>query len=140
MHPFHLAFPVTDLDATRDFYIGKLGCPAGRESPGRWLDFDLFGHQMSAHLRPVGNSDDTSLGAVDGDAVPIPHFGVVLDPAAFDDLATRLEADGETDWLMRPKRRMVGEPGEQATMFLRDPSGNGVEFKAFADRSAIFAS
>jgi extradiol dioxygenase family protein len=139
MHPFHLAFAVSDLEATRHFYIDKLGCPAGRESAGKWLDFDFFGHQLSAHLRdtPV---EDTRSGVVDGDAVPIPHFGVVLDTETFDALAIKLTADKDTDWILHPKRRMVGEPGEQATMFLRDPSGNSLEFKAFSDRAALFAS
>lgn len=139
MHPFHFAFPVTDLEATRTFYVEKLGCPQGRESAGQWLDFNLFGHQMSAHLREEGLNRAGANGLVDGDAVPIPHFGVVLDPPAFDELANRLESDKTTDWIMRPKRRMVGHPGEQATMFVRDPSGNGLEFKTFADRSSIFA-
>ncbi len=138
MHPFHLAFSVTDLEATRQFYIGKLGCAQGRESVGKWLDFSLFGHQMSAHLR--AEAPVTSSGAVDGDSVPIPHFGVVLDIASFDQLAAKLDADADTNWEMRPKRRMVGEPGEQATMFVRDPSGNCLEFKAFADKAALFAS
>ncbi len=137
MHPFHLAFPVTDLVATRQFYIEKLGCAAGRESAGEWLDFDLFGHQMSAHLQT--SETPTGMGAVDGDAVPIPHFGVVLDMEAFDALSAKLEADASISWIMHPKRRMIGEPGEQATLFVRDPSGNGIEFKGFADRAALFA-
>lgn len=137
MNPFHLAFPVTDLEASRAFYLGKLGCPAGRESPGNWFDFDFFGHQLSAHLRP--GADAPATGIVDGDSVPIPHFGVVLEVAAFNTLAAKLDADADTDWILRPKRRMIGEPGEQATMFLRDPSGNCLEFKAFADLSAVFA-
>ncbi len=140
MHPFHLAFPVTDLDATRTFYIDKLGCAPGRESVGKWLDFSLFGHQMSAHLHQPSDNAATASGAVDGDTVPIPHFGVVLDTATFDDLAARLSADDSINWIMRPKHRMRGEPGEQATMFVRDPSGNAIEFKAFADRAALFAS
>lgn len=140
MHPFHLAFPVSDLEATRRFYIDTLGCTPGRESPGKWLDFSLFGHQMSAHLDAGAKDRATPVGSVDGDAVPIPHFGVVLDPESFDALAKRLDAAAGIDWIMRPKRRMVGEPGEQATMFLRDPSGNSVEFKAFADRSSLFAT
>ncbi|MCZ4354541.1 dioxygenase [Roseovarius aestuarii] len=140
MYPFHLAFPVTDLDATRRFYIEKLGCPAGRSSPGQWLDFDLFGHQMSAHLRKSDAVTAPATGTVDGDAVPIPHFGVVLDMATFDALAEKLSADDSTDWIIHPKRRMVGQPGEQATLFVRDPSGNGIEFKAFADKAAIFAT
>lgn len=139
MHPFHLAFPVSDLEETRRFYIEKLGCPAGREKAGYWLDFDLFGHQMSAHLRKPQDDVRPTLGSVDGDTVPIPHFGVVLDTASFDELADKLAADEHTGWVMRPKRRMVGHPGEQATMFVRDPSGNCLEFKAFADRASLFA-
>lgn len=137
MHPFHLAFPVTDLEATRQFYIEMLGCVAGRESAGEWLDFDFFGHQMSAHLQTT--AIPTGTGAVDGDAVPIPHFGVVLDMATFDALAAKLEADASINWIMHPKRRMIAEPGEQATLFVRDPSGNGIELKGFADRAALFA-
>jgi extradiol dioxygenase family protein len=140
MHPFHLAFAVSDLETTRHFYIDKLGCAAGRESAGKWLDFDFFGHQLSAHLREGATIGDTRSGVVDGDAVPIPHFGVVLDTETFDALAIKLTADKDTDWILHPKRRMVGEPGEQATMFLRDPSGNSLEFKAFSDRAALFAS
>jgi extradiol dioxygenase family protein len=140
MYPFHLAFPVADLEATRQFYIKKLGCPAGRESVGKWLDFDFFGHQMSAHLRKSFRGDKSDTGAVDGDVVPIPHFGVVLDTETFDKLADKLNGDERTDWIMKPKRRMVGEPGEQATMFLRDPSGNALEFKAFADHVSLFAT
>ena len=139
MYPFHLAFAVTDLEATRRFYADTLGCESGRESADRWLDFNLFGHQLTAHVRASDEVQNVSMGAVDGDMVPIPHFGVILDPAAFEGLAQRLEADQYTDWIMKPKRRMVGQPGEQATMFVRDPSGNGIEFKAFADQSAIFA-
>lgn len=137
MHPFHLAFPVKDLTTTREFYIGKLGCAAGRESAGKWLDFDFFGHQMSAHLQT--SETPAGIGAVDGEAVPIPHFGVVLDMDLFNALSAKLEADASIDWIMRPKRRMIGEPGEQATLFVRDPSGNAIEFKGFADRSALFA-
>jgi len=140
MPPFHLAFPVSNLEETRQFYIVKLGCPAGRESAGKWLDFDFFGHQLSAHLRSPQVGEASNTGIVDGDAVPIPHFGVVLDTASFDTLAEKLNADPNTDWILRPKRRMVGQPGEQATMFVRDPSGNGLEFKAFADRASLFAT
>nr|WP_245840915.1 VOC family protein [Puniceibacterium sediminis] len=131
---------MTDLDATRHFYVEKLGCEPGRESVGHWFDFSLFGHQMSAHLRTDSTGTAVSTGAVDGDSVPIPHFGVILDPASFDALAERLAADADTDWILRPKRRLVGQPGEQGTMFVRDPSGNGLEFKSFADRASIFAS
>lgn len=138
MRPFHLAFPVSDLDATRRFYGEVLGCPIGRESPGKWVDFDLFGHQMSAHLseRPAGAPLS---GSVAGDAVPIPHFGVILAMEDFLALAKRLEADPETRWGLRPKLRFEGESGEQRTMFVFDPSGNALEFKAFADDAQIFA-
>lgn len=144
--PFHLAFPIADIEATRAFYGGVLGCEIGRESPGHWIDFDLFGHQLSAHLRPggpaagvgVGAGQDGS-GAVDGDVVPIPHFGVVLSMAEFTEVAERLAAEPATRWGMRPKHRFKGEPGEQATLFVLDPSGNAIEFKAFADVSALFA-
>ena len=137
MFPFHLAFAVTDLEATRRFYIDRLGCAPGRESPGKWLDFDFFGHQLSAHLRPA--IAPAANGEVDGDAVPIPHFGAVLSREVFDALAARLAQDPEIDWILKPKRRMVGQPGEQSTMFIRDPSGNGIEFKGFDDQAALFA-
>lgn len=140
--PFHLAFPITDIEATRAFYGGVLGCEIGRESPGHWIDFSLFGHQLSAHLRPhgspVGVGQDGS-GDVDGDVVPIPHFGVVLTMPEFAQVTERLEAEPATRWGMRPKYRFKGEPGEQATLFVFDPSGNAIEFKAFADASALFA-
>lgn len=138
MRPFHLAFPVTDLEATRRFYGDVLGCRIGRESPGKWLDFDLFGHQMSAHLRadmPV----DRASGTVDGEVVPIPHFGVILNVDDFVSLATRLQNHPDTRWGLKPKLRFEGETGEQRTMFVYDPSGNALEFKAFADEADIFA-
>lgn len=138
MHPFHMAFPVTDLEATRDFYCGLLKCPQGREKPGAWLDFDFFGHQLSAHLKAQALGGKG--GDVDGDTVPIPHFGAVLDMETFNNLAETLRAASGTDWIMEPKTRFLGEPGEQATMFVRDPSGNAIEFKGFADKAAIFAS
>lgn len=136
--PFHLAFPVTDLAETRQFYGETLGCQIGRESPGHWVDFSLYGHQLSAHLRPQSSVQAASLGLVDGDAVPIPHFGVIVTMEQWKDLAARLEANPQTRWGMRPKVRFVGEPGEQATLFFFDPSGNALEFKAFADDSGIF--
>jgi len=139
MRPFHLAFPVSDLDATRRFYGDVMGCRIGRESPGAWIDFDLFGHQLSAHLRPSSPAPEAT-GGVDGDAVPIPHFGVILRMDDWRGLAQRLEADPATNWRLRPKVRFEGEPGEQATMFVLDPSGNALEFKAFADDAAIFAA
>ncbi|MBR0556381.1 dioxygenase [Ciceribacter sp. L1K23] len=138
MRPFHLAFPITDIEATRRFYGEVLGCRIGRESPGKWIDFDLFGHQMSAHLTGKPSREPLT-GSVAGDAVPIPHFGVILPMEDFLALAKRLEADPDTRWGMRPKLRFEGESGEQRTMFLFDPSGNALEFKAFADDAQIFA-
>lgn len=136
MHPFHLAFPVDDLRAARHFYGDLLGCPEGRSSE-RWVDFDLFGHQIVAHLvdevRPRAGDNP-----VDGHDVPVPHFGVVLDPQSFDRLAERLKASG-TRFVIEPHTRFKDEVGEQSTMFLLDPAGNALEFKAFADREQLFA-
>lgn len=134
---FHLAMPVHDLGAARAFYGDLLGCPEGR-SADHWVDFDLFGHQFVAHLDanhpgPAGLTND-----VDGDAVPVPHFGVLLTPAAWAELAERLTAAG-TSFVIEPHTRFVGEVGEQSTMFLHDPSGNALEFKAFADDAQVFA-
>ncbi|WP_282091787.1 VOC family protein [Epibacterium ulvae] len=139
MHPFHLAFPVGNLDAAKVFYFEVLGCKPGRESAGHWFDFDLFGHQMSAHLQTDAPQPHQMLGEVAGDCVPIPHFGVVLDIETFDKLADRLARNPDTDWILRPKKRMRGEPGEQVTMFVRDPSGNALEFKGFAEQASLFA-
>ncbi|RUU89939.1 dioxygenase, partial [Mesorhizobium sp. M7A.T.Ca.TU.009.01.3.1] len=122
MTPFHLAFPVRDLDETRVFYGEVLGCAIGRSS-ATWVDFDLYGHQMSAHLRPQA-AQAPSDGKVDGIVVPIPHFGAVLLMDDWQRLATRLEARDDIDWLERPMVRFKGEPGEQATLFIRHPSGN----------------
>ncbi|MET0575945.1 MAG: VOC family protein [Mesorhizobium sp.] len=137
MTPFHLAFPVRDLDETRRFYQDVLGCAIGRSSDS-WVDFDLFGHQMSAHLRPQATAAARD-GQVDGVAVPIPHFGVVLLMDQWRELAERLEANNATDWLERPMVRFNGEPGEQATLFIRDPSGNALEFKGFRSMEQVFA-
>ena len=138
MTPFHLAFPVRDIDEARHFYGDILGCPIGRYTDS-WIDFDLFGHQMSGHLRPgAGTATDT--GAVDGHAVPIPHFGVVLSMADWKALAGRLETSGNIDWIMKPTLRFEGQPGEQATLFIRDPSGNALEFKGFSDLGQVFAA
>ncbi len=137
MRPFHLAFPVSDLDATRRFYAGILGCNLGR-SAETWVDFDLYGHQLSAHLSPARPHEIA--GDVDGHAVPIPHFGVVLTMAQWRELRDRLEAAEGVDWILRPKLRFAGQTGEQATLFVRDPSGNALEFKGFADDGEIFAS
>lgn len=134
--PFHLAFPVHDLDAARRFYGGLLGCPEGRSSPD-WIDFDLYGHQIVAHLAPdeVGHR---STSEVDGDAVPVRHFGVVLGMPEWESMAAKLRAAG-TSFVIEPHVRFKGEVGEQATMFFLDPSGNALEFKAFGDPSRLFA-
>lgn len=132
---FHLAFPVHDLEAARGFYAGLLGCGVGRESP-RWIDFDFHGHQITAHLAETGG--EIAANAVDGDRVPARHFGLILGRVAWDALAQRL-AEAGANFLIEPKVRFRGRPGEQATMFVRDPSGNALEFKSFADEAAIFA-
>lgn len=137
MTPFHLAFPVRDLEETRAFYRDVLGCAIGRSSD-TWVDFDLFGHQMSAHLRPQAVAAANS-GVVDGKAVPIPHFGAVLLMDDWEKLAERLQASTDVDWLEEPMIRFRGEPGEQATLFIRDPSGNALEFKGFRSMEQVFA-
>jgi len=137
LRPFHLAFPVHDLDAARAFYGGTLGCPEGR-SAAHWIDFDLFGHQIVAHLDPAAKPVAVE-NAVDGHDVPVPHFGVVLTMDAWRSLADRVAAAG-IPFGIEPHIRFVGQPGEQATMFFRDPSGNALEFKAFADDSQLFAT
>ena len=137
MPPFHLAFPVHNLEAARAFYGGLLGCPEGRSSD-EWIDFDFFGHQIVAHLVPDRGAAGAS-NAVDGHDVPVPHFGAVLGMDAWQALAARLVAAG-VDFAMPPTVRFKGQPGEQATMFFRDPSGNALEFKAFGDDTMIFAT
>jgi uncharacterized protein len=134
--PFHLAFPVDDLAAARRFYGQLLGCPEGR-SAEHWVDFDFFGHQIVAHLAP-GAVRARASNAVDGDDVPVPHFGAVLPMADWKQLAERLVADG-VDFVIPPTVRFAGEPGEQATMFLLDPAGNALEFKAMANPAKLFA-
>ncbi len=134
--PFHIAFPVGDLAAARDFYGRVLGCPEGRSSES-WIDFDLFGHQIVAHHKP-GARADLHHNGVDGDDVPVPHFGVVLSMDAWSTLAERLRAAGVA-FVIEPHVRFQGQVGEQATMFFLDPSGNALEFKAFADPSQLFA-
>jgi len=134
--PFHLAFPVHDLDVARAFYGGLLGCPEGRSSP-EWIDFDLYGHQVVAHLAPE-ECRRAATGQVDGDAVPVRHFGVVLPMAEWQALADRLTAAG-TRFIIEPHIRFKGLAGEQATFFFLDPSGNALEFKAFADLTQLFA-
>ena len=135
--PFHLAFPVDDLAAARAFYGGVMGCREGRSSE-EWIDFDFHGHQIVAHPAP-GSSGDRASNHVDGHGVPVPHFGLVLEMAEWEALAEKLRATG-TQFVMEPTLRFKGEPGEQATMFLRDPAGNALEFKAFADKGQLFAT
>jgi len=132
---FHLAFPVRDLTEARAFYGDLLGCPEGR-SADDWVDFDFHGHQIVAHLAPQSAESATNL--VDGEAVPVRHFGAILSPDGWRALADRLIAAG-TRFLIEPQTRFKGEPGEQQTMFFLDPSGNALEFKAFADDSQVFA-
>ena len=136
LRPFHLAFPVHDLAAARAFYGGVLGCREGRSSE-EWIDFDFYGHQIVAHL--AGHSGDRGANAVDGHDVPIPHFGIVLTMAEWDALAARMTEAG-AEFVIPPAIRFRGQPGEQATMFFRDPSGNALEMKAFADDSMLFAT
>ena len=137
LRPFHLAFPVHDLAAARHFYGEILVCAEGRSSD-HWIDFDLFGHQIVAHLDPAAQPVAVE-NAVDGHQVPVPHFGVVLTMADWQALAARVEAAGVT-FGIAPYVRFRGQPGEQATMFFRDPSGNALEFKAFADDKMLFAT
>lgn len=137
LSPFHLAFPVDDLEAARAFYGTALGCQEGRSS-SQWIDFDLFGHQIVAHLRPDTGQSKRQHSAVDGHDVPVPHFGVVLAMDDWESLANRLREAGIT-FVIEPYIRFRGEVGEQATMFLLDPAGNALEFKAFADISQLFA-
>jgi extradiol dioxygenase family protein len=134
--PFHLAFPVDDLDAARGFYVGLLGCGEGRHS-AQWIDFDFHGHQIVAHLVP-GGAMDAGSNPVDGHGVPVPHFGLVLAPDDWQALADRLTAAG-IPFAIPPTIRFKGQPGEQATMFFRDPAGNALEIKAFADLGQLFA-
>ena len=134
--PFHLAIPVRDLDQTRDFYIQILGCGTGRSSD-HWQDLDMFGHQLVLHMSP--REDLTVHNPVDGDQVPVPHFGVVLTLDQFANMSAKLLAHKDTDWVIKPRVRFQGEIGEQHTMFFKDPSGNALEFKAFADMGQLFA-
>ena len=133
--PFHLAFPVHDLEAARAFYAGLLGCPTGRES-SEWIDFNLYGHQIVAHLAPSEKYAPTN--KVDGEDVPVRHFGVILEWDQWQALAEKLKA-ANVKFVIEPGIRFKGKVGEQATMFLKDPSGNALEFKSFRDASRIFA-
>ncbi len=136
MPPFHLAFPVHDLAAARAFYGGLLGCPEGRSSEA-WVDFDLHGHQIVAHLAPDACAP-AGTNPVDGDAIPVRHFGLVFSMDAWRALAEQLRAAGVA-FLVAPHVRFEGQVGEQATMFFLDPSGNAIEMKAFADPARLFA-
>ena len=136
IRPFHIAFPVDDLAAARHFYGTVLGCPEGRSSD-EWIDFDLFGHQIVAHLKP-GAKETRHHNPVDGHAVPVPHFGVVLKQSDWEKLAERVREAG-VEFVIEPYTRFKGQTGEQSTMFFLDPAGNALEFKAFADLSQLFA-
>ena len=136
MRPFHLAFPVDDLERTRAFYTKILGCTEGRSSD-RWIDFDMYGHQVVAHL--VDELDQVATNAVDGDDVPSSHFGVILEMEQWNQLADNLVKLG-IEFIIEPHIRFKGEPGEQATMFFLDPCGNALEFKAFRSDDMIFAT
>lgn len=134
---FHLALVVDDLEAARGFYGELLGCREGR-SASTWVDFDLYGHQLVAHLGPPRRDRDAASNRVDGDDVPVPHFGVLLDVAEWEALAARLR-EGGVDFVVEPHVRFEGRPGEQRTMFFRDPAGNAIEVKAFTDDAMVFA-
>lgn len=136
LRPFHLAFPVDDLEAARGFYKGLLGCGEGRSSPD-WVDFDFHGHQIVAHLAPE-ETGSAGTSAVDGHGVPVRHFGLVLSMEEWRKTADRLTEAG-TDFVIAPYIRFEGQPGEQATMFFKDPAGNAIEMKAFKDIGQLFA-
>ena len=134
--PFHLAFPVSSLIDTREFYETLLGCSVGRTTE-RWIDFNFYGHQITAHLKPE-EVRAAQKNEVDGDAVPVRHFGAILEWSDWEALAERLKAE-DIDFIIKPHVRFKGEVGEQATMFFLDPSGNALEFKSFQDQEQIFA-
>ena len=136
--PFHLAIPVHDVAVARAFYRDVFGFEEGR-SAEKWVDFNFFGHQVVIH-QVDGAKAEAGRNGVDGDAVPVPHFGVVLDMDSWRDLRAKLEARDDIDWIIAPRIRFEDEPGEQAILFIRDPSGNALEFKAFADLGQLFAT
>ena len=138
LRPFHLAFPVHDLAAARAFYGDLLGCPEGR-SDDDWVDFDLFGHQIVAHFDPTAGAQEVHHNRVDGHDVPVPHFGVVLAMEDWEALRDRL-VEADVELVAEPHVRFHGQPGEQATIFFLDPSGNALEFKAFQDLGRLFAT
>jgi extradiol dioxygenase family protein len=135
-NPFHLAIPVNDLLKAADFYENILGCQRGRASDS-WIDFNLFGHQLVCHFVEEANRLNTN--PVDGDEVPVPHFGVILSFDQFDELVSQLKQKNRI-FIIEPKIRFAGQPGEQRTMFLKDPSGNALEFKAFKNLDSLFTS
>ena len=134
--PFHLAFPVRDIAEARAFYGDLLGCPEGRSAP-EWVDFDFYGHQIVAHLAPDECGHKTS-SAVDGHQVPVRHFGAIVPMDKWQAMADKLIAR-KTEFVIEPYIRFKGEPGEQATMFFLDPSGNAIEMKSFSDLNSLFA-
>ncbi len=134
---FHLAIPVSDLEAARAFYGGVLGLVEGRSS-GSWVDWNFYGHQVVTHVATTPRTADAGHSSVDGHQVPVPHFGLLLSITDFHDLAGRLRAGG-IEFVIEPYLRFAGQAGEQWTMFLRDPAGNALEFKAFQDESQVFA-
>ncbi len=137
MNPFHLAIPVTSLEPCRTFYRETLGCEEGRSSD-HWVDFNLFGHQFVIHVDKNHSQKTAPTNKVDGKAVPVPHFGVVLDWGVWEKLAEKMKAQN-TEFIIEPYIRFKGEVGEQGTMFFLDPEGNALEFKAFKDKGQIFA-
>ncbi len=134
--PFHIAFPVDDLRAARDFYSGILGCREGRSSE-KWVDFDFYGHQIVAHLVPDSGLNKNNANLVDHHQVPVPHFGVILDLESWNRLTDQLKGKN-IKFVIEPYVRFANQPGEQATMFLMDPAGNALEFKAFNNLEQIF--
>ena len=136
MRPFHLAFPVDNLEKTREFYTKILGCNEGRSSD-RWIDFDMYGHQVVAHL--IDKVEEVQTNPVDGDDVPASHFGVILELDKWEALAERLKTV-DMNFIIEPHIRFKGEAGEQATMFFLDPCGNALEFKAFKNDDMIYAT
>jgi uncharacterized protein len=134
---FHLAIPVDDIERARKFYGGVLALPEGRSAP-TWVDWNFYGHQLVTHLAPAREDADAAVNEVDGHGVPVPHFGLLLSIEDFHALAGRIRA-AAIPFVIEPYLRFAGEPGEQWTMFLRDPAGNALEFKAFRDESQVFA-
>lgn len=137
LRPFHLAIPVSDLEASRQFYVNVLGCSIGRYAE-RWIDFDFFGHQLSVHHKPAALKD-VMTNDVDGEQVPVQHFGIVLEWQHWHTLRDELQ-DRKVNFIIEPTTRFAGGRGEQATLFIKDPSGNALEFKSFKDESLLFAT